>query len=226
MSFIETPGLTDQERELIVRTNESVKIDFGGGSSALKSLIVANLVKERKFETLLEVGVYRGRFFLPQAAFLKSLSVGKIYGVDPYSAIDAKQKDIKHFPKEIFSNFDSFLRETDWDGMFRDVNRNITALKANAHAELIRTTSRKAGEFFSINSLDLIHIDGNHDSRAVSLDLKTWAPKLRSGGILVMDDCSWPSIRPIAQKLERKGFRRLLQFFDWRTDDFAVFEKA
>lgn len=226
MTFIQTPALSDQESELIIRTNESVKVDFGGGSSALKSLIVANLVKERKFQTLLEVGVYRGRFFLPQAAFLKSLSVGKIFGVDPYSAVEAKQKDIKHFPSEILSRFDSFLRETDWDEMFLDVNSQITALNADAHAELIRTTSRNAAKSFEVHSLDLIHIDGNHDSRAVSLDLKAWTPKLKRGGILVMDDCSWPSIRPIAQRLERKGFRRLLQFFDWQTDDFAIFEKA
>jgi predicted O-methyltransferase YrrM len=56
--------------------------------------------------------------------------------------------------------------------------------------------------------LDLVHIDGNHDYVRCADDLARWLPKLRAGGVLVLDDTSWDTIHP--QYLELQQRMRLL----------------
>jgi predicted O-methyltransferase YrrM len=47
---------------------------------------------------------------------------------------------------------------------------------------------------------DVIHIDAGHDYRSVKIDLETWWPMLRPGGLLIGDDyylgdTPWPGVR-------------------------------
>ena len=55
-----------------------------------------------------------------------------------------------------------------------------------------RETSRTAAPQFEDGSIDLVFIDGDHASADQDFDL--WDPKLRSGGIMVFHDSSWPVV--------------------------------
>lgn len=59
--------------------------------------------------------------------------------------------------------------------------------------------------------IDLLFIDAWHEYEAVLADFESWAPKLKSGGIIIMHDYSWAEgvkkvveekIKPIASKFE------------------------
>ena len=44
-------------------------------------------------------------------------------------------------------------------------------------------------------TLDIVHVDGSHNESASTLDVKLWWPKLRVGGIMVMDDTNWHQVQ-------------------------------
>lgn len=55
-------------------------------------------------------------------------------------------------------------------------------------ARVWRMSSREAAPRVPNGSLDFVYIDGNHGRAFVDADLKVWAPKVRSGGIVAGHD--------------------------------------
>ena len=53
---------------------------------------------------------------------------------------------------------------------------------------LLRTGFDEAVHQFSDSSIDLLHIDGLHTYEAVSNDFRTWYPKVKPGGIIMIHD--------------------------------------
>ena len=108
-------SVTPEVKAILQHTLDFVPLDFGGGSSILKATAVANLIIENGYETIVEIGVYRGRFLLPQATLFRYLGRGTAYGVDPYRALSAIQLDARRFPVPA-RRVNQWVREQDWDG--------------------------------------------------------------------------------------------------------------
>jgi predicted O-methyltransferase YrrM len=47
---------------------------------------------------------------------------------------------------------------------------------------------------FSDDSLDMVFIDANHETAAVTRDIQAWLPKVKAGGIIAGDDIGWSSV--------------------------------
>jgi len=45
-----------------------------------------------------------------------------------------------------------------------------------------------------IESIDIIHIDGNHDEEYVTKDIQLYLPLVKKGGYIIMDDTTWPGV--------------------------------
>lgn len=56
------------------------------------------------------------------------------------------------------------------------------------HVTFLRMTSLQAAQQVPDGSLDFVYIDGNHLRDHVLADLRAWAPKVRSGGIVAGHD--------------------------------------
>lgn len=177
----------------------AVPVDFGGGCSILKGLVLASLIVDRKMTLAVEVGVYRGRSLVPQALAFKALGSGKVVGIDPYSAAEARQTDDHEAAP---AALESYAAETDWDRLYREAGDRLVGLGLGHSSELRRSTSHAAAASFDDASVDLLHIDGNHDLAAVADDLKCYLPKLKREAYLVMDDASWRAIRPAMATLD------------------------
>jgi hypothetical protein len=208
-----------QLKEEINKFLNNIQIDFGGGCSCKKAVLIGYLIKKFKLTTTLDIGVYRGRSFFPQAITHKNLKNGVVYGVDPYSNEEARQID--NF--KLKNDLDTFVNNTNFENIYKDVKTLIEKNNLDDYANIIRETSKDAANYFSMNKIqfDLIHIDGNHDTRSVLMDVSLYLPKLKMNGFVVLDDISWDSVRPAYNILNKKLVQLItVQSID---DDFTIF---
>lgn len=200
-----------------------IPIDFGGGCSVRKAYLLAWLINRFKLSTSLDIGVYRGRSLLPQALSHRESGGGLAYGVDPWSAEDAEEHDHDALRNEI----EAFVASTNFEQVYQDVMRRITDFDLAPYTIVLRTTSDRAARQFAADGthFGLIHIDGNHDAEPVLRDVRAYFPLLQPGGFLVMDDVSWPSVKPAVEEVLKQAKLLLWRVSPDGSDDYAVFRK-
>jgi hypothetical protein len=127
-------------------------------------------------KTIVEIGTWRGR----SAHALCSganISNGTVYCIDTFKGspseldtvhIDAKTHDIY---KECVENLSGF--------------KNVVILKMSS--------IESAGQFED-KSIDMIFIDSEHTYDNVMLDVNTWFPKLKDGGLFCGHDKHWGTV--------------------------------
>jgi hypothetical protein len=216
------------KRDLASISN-AIPFDEGGGASLLKVLVIADLIVALDLRRVVEIGVYRGRLLLPLAKVMAALGRGEAIGVDPYSAEAAVQRDAHDVGFDLIA----WAKAADWESLYAELQTKIAHFGLDEHCSLIRARSETAVSEFAAQSIDLLHIDGNHDRDAVVRDVELFVPKVRAGGVIVIDDVSWSSVRETFEDL-RASYQLHLQLADggnvWIAEDvpndFAVFIKA
>lgn len=193
---------------------DQIPIDFGGGCSLSKAAVMAELIRSERITRSIDIGIYRGRSFFPQAQAHKSTG-GKVIGVDPYSNSDAEENDHAESDK-----INEFVASTDFEAIFNDVDSLRHRLGVTDQSEILRMRSHEASTVLK-GKFGLIHIDGNHDTSAVLQDVEDYLPLLAPGGFIVMDDISWPSVKP-AVDLVSGQFALIFARVD-SLNDYAVF---
>lgn len=210
-------------RERVESLLTQIPIDFGGGCSVRKAYLMAWLIHRFKLSTSLDIGVYRGRSLLPQALSHHESGAGLAYGVDPWSAENADEHDHVALRNEI----EAFVAATDFEQLYQDVMQRIADFGLAPHTVVLRTTSHLAAHQFAADGtrFGLIHIDGNHDAEPVLSDVRAYFPLLQPGGFLVMDDVSWPSVKPAVEEVLKQAKLLLWRVSPDGSDDYAVFRK-
>jgi hypothetical protein len=213
-------------REELVEVVGSIPVDDGGGASMLKTLMLADVIIELNAKRVVEIGVYRGRLLLPLAVVMERRELGEVVGIDPYSANAAEQHDDHHVGVDLRV----WPGSVDWDSLHGDVVDAIGRLGLRRSCRLLRMTSHDAAQLFEPASIDLLHIDGNHDREAVLDDARLYLPLVTPGGYVVLDDAGWSSVRPVLDHLieQHELVFQLLDGHGLTTDgiggnDFAVF---
>jgi hypothetical protein len=117
---------------------------------------------------LVELGTHWGEsyFSFCQSVFQNGLDC-LCYGVDHWLG----EPHAGHYGEEVFTDVQQF-NETHYRGF----------------SYLLRTGFDEAREQFSDDSIDLLHIDGLHTYEAVSHDFRSWLPKVKPGGIILLHD--------------------------------------
>jgi len=203
-----------------------IPLDSGGGATLLKVLMLGDLIVERPVARAVEIGVYRGRLLLPLALVMRWRGEGEILGIDPYSAVAAEQHD-EH---EVGIDLRSWPSTIDWEELHDGVHGAIVSSGLEPFARLVRARSEDVAGTFEPGSIDLLHVDGNHDAAAVAADAELYLPLVCTGGYVVLDDPSWASVRPVFDDLCARH-ELLFRLYDGRGlsadgvggNDFAVF---
>jgi len=181
---------------------ELIPLDFGGGSPLSKTYLMAYLILKNNLKTFVEIGVYRGMSLFPVTYAIKQNN-GMSYGVDPYNIDDAKEFDVD---EDLKKQIDEFFDELDFENIYQNVIKLKSEFGFEKHLELIRKKSSESVEFFRKNNItiDMLHIDGNHDTKYVMEDVELFLPLLKPKSIVVMDDIDWNSVKPAYEKLKEK----------------------
>lgn len=211
------PGVIELFADL-KRIAARIPADLGGGCPLSKSFLMAHLALEFGLKTYVEIGVYRGRSFFPMA-YASRLLGGFAYGIDAYDYEAAREHDLG---AERGRQINRFLESLDFGRMHADANALLGELGFAGSAEIIRERSSVAAGILKERkvAIDLLHIDGNHDTRIVSEDIEAYVPLVKDGGFVVMDDVDWASVRPAFTVLKQKLD---IVFNDGR---FAILAKA
>jgi hypothetical protein len=146
-----------------------------------------NLIKPLKEGNVVEVGVFGGASLL--GVVDTCIKTGShLYGIDPWELVetangakmDNQKKDAyRSRIMDIRLNLERIINKEGYD--------NIT---------LIHGFSTDASNLFEDASIDIVFIDGDHSYDAVYMDMETWLPKVKAGGVMWGDDFGgWNSVR-------------------------------
>lgn len=179
-----------------------------------KAETLAGLVVGTRPDTIVEIGVWSGKSLLPMALACREIGRGLVIGIDPYEPA-ASVEGQGGQNKEWWSTqphqemHDMFLAEVHRLGL-----QNVT--------RLIRDRSDNV---LPPQNIGLLNLDGNHGPQALR-DAKRFAPEIKPGGFIVLDDLHWDggAVSAAAQWLQASGFSEL---FSEQTppNDWAVFQK-
>ena len=203
----------------ISKVLDNIPVDFGGGCSLSQAYVMAWLIRHYRLRRTLDIGVYRGRSLFPQAMAHARYTGGKVYGVDPWDALEA----MEHQTPVDKRGIEEFLGKTDFQTIYERVMSFKTMFGLDDHCTLLRKTSAAAADEFAAQGIqvDLIHIDGNHDTAKVMEDVRNYLPRLNPGGFVVMDDVSWESVKPACAELAKTS-RQVFKRID-TTNDYSMY---
>lgn len=154
-----------------------------GWCSFEKASKFVELILEYKPQLCVEIGVFGGSSFIPQALTLNTYG-GKIVGIDPWKNEAALESMVDETHKEWWGKLNL-------ENIYDHCKKNITLYDVESTCTLIRDKAENVVSNFSDNSIDLLHIDGNHSEELSYKDAVLYLPKVKSGGLIFFDDIYW-----------------------------------
>lgn len=128
-----------------------------------------NFISEKKFNTFVEIGVWKGHSICYLGKLLKDKDV-KIYAVDLWD------ETYKYGDNPRLKNQKKFL----YDIFKQNVKNNNLTEKIKD----IKSLSWEASNEFDDSSVDFVFIDADHEYESVMKDINAWLPKIKKGGII------------------------------------------
>lgn len=176
-------------------------LDGMGRCTLAKGVHCARYIVGRGLKCGVEIGVYRGSSLLAiAAAFCRT--GGVVVGIDPWNNVDAAEK----MPPSaaIGVAVEEFLARQPLEPLMVALSDTLAAERLGNVATLLRGRSQDVVDLVPLH-IDFLHIDGNHDFERVSFDISAYVPRVVPGGIIVMDDTDWPSVRSCTNMLVQQG---------------------
>lgn len=166
-----------------------------GWCDPAKANHVFDMVVEKDPTTIVEIGVFAGRSLIAFALGLDK--VGRdgtvVYGVDPWTASDAVCNNEKE------EAITEWWFHVDYPRMQRQCQQTVNELGMTDRVRLVQKTSIEAYADIP-GEIDMLHIDGNHSQWDSSRDVTVWVDRVKTGGIIYLDDADWLSTKT-AQEL-------------------------
>lgn len=184
---------------------ESVKRDaivemaaIPGWCSEEKAHLMMDHIREKKCLVCVEIGVFGGKSMLPILKSLKYNGQGNLYAIDAWSGLEAT----KGYPTSD-PNY-SWWNNLDWDHFYTQTLSLVTKHRLHQFCNVLRTSSQDAVNYFADDTIDFIHLDGNHTEDLAFEDVIAYFPKVKDGGYLLLSDPNWYAMRRVlAYLLER-----------------------
>lgn len=166
-----------------------------------KAMTLASIVVGLRPQVSVEIGVYGGKSFLPIALAHQAIKTGMAIGIDPWS-VEVAVREYHGQPQH-----QDWWSKLDIGKVERGFLRALNQVDPK-YTDIIKNESKNVPP---PNAIGLLHVDGAHSETAIA-DVLRFAPKVQSGGFVVMDDLdgshgSGPAMGE--QRLVSMGFRKL-----------------
>lgn len=169
-------------------------ITLNGWCTPEKAQWIARWMVEHRCVSAVDIGVFGGRSLVAMGFAMQQLAKerpgwpGKVIGIDSYSNQDCVEGEESAAGKDYWKNLDlALVRKNAEDAIEQHGLKEICSL--------LIMTGVQAVDRFTDGTLDLVHVDGSHSEAESTRDVKLWWPKLRPGGLMVMDDTNWPTVK-------------------------------
>ena len=171
-------------RALVAEFEVSMRSDQGW-CSLEKATTLASIVLALRPSVVVELGVWMGGSAIPMAIALRAIGGGQLLAVDAWSATAsvAGQDEPKHA-----TWWGTTMGES---GHLRAFEMFLRRLRAHGiPPERCSVRRQRTDEAEVPGTIDVLHHDANHGPQAV-VDIDRWAPAVRVGGMLIIDDLDW-----------------------------------
>jgi hypothetical protein len=137
---------------------------------------------------IVEIGVFGGASLL-HIVDSAIANDNQLFGIDPFESISIFNGKIEsEIPQSIVLDSRNLLKNN-------RLNLENIIDKCNLPIKLLVGESYNMVNHFDDHSIDVIHIDGDHSTDGVYDDFKKFFPKMKSGGLMIGDDYTWPSVK-------------------------------
>jgi Methyltransferase domain len=188
------------------REIEDAAPEGGDWCSPDKAVQIAALVLELRPQLVVELGVWMGGSAVPMAIALRCLGAGQLVAIDAWSteASVAGQEGVNA----------AWWRSVGDEGHERARQTFLARLKKHQITpERCAVQRQRSDEAIVPSVIDILHHDANHGPQVV-LDVERWAPVVRVGGLLILNDLDWPGghVRRARDRVIELGFVEQYRF--------------
>lgn len=198
--------------ELIARIQRVVPT-LQGWCPVDKAMVLATHIIQRKPQLVVELGIFGGRSLIPMAMAVQCNGSGKVIGVDPWSK-DAVVEGVNDKSNE------EWWTMIDLEEIYVNFVNQVLHLKLSEVCFWQRMKSDEAVRIFKDDTIELMHCDSNHSEKVSLAEIDMWSPKVRTGGLWVMDDADWSTMQRAKEYILEKGFELKKDHDKW-----AIYEK-
>ncbi len=150
-------------------------------TSPEKAQTLAALVLALRPNVVVEIGVWQGDSLIPQLLALAALGTGRGVAIDPWSSSDSI---VDQTPENV-----EWWGKVNHDQALARFVARLQQYEVDRICQIRRARSDDVDPR-ELGTIDILHVDGNHMEQA-ERDVTRFAPQIRSGGILVLDDLYW-----------------------------------
>ena len=161
-----------------------------------KAMTLCSYIEKERPSVVVDLGIFGGRSMIPMALQLRDNADGGVcYGIDPWTNTAALEGE--HKPED-----SAWWGKVNLNDVMMKFLWRIQELGLIDFAVPIRATSQAVHAIFPKESIDFLHIDSNHSELASLRDIALYVPKVRSGGLICLDDLKWESNKAAVDRLD------------------------
>lgn len=192
-----------------------------GWCSTEKSVLIMDCVREISDPLCVEIGVFCGKSMYPIIRTIQFTGKGSFVGIDAWSPLEA----IKGFESEDANYL--WWKELDYTVYHQYCEQLLKNMNLTDRCKLIKKCSSDSVDLFQDNSIDFIHFDGNHNLEFALQDVRSFLPKVKDQGFILLNDPNWYNMRmALVYLLERcdivSPFNRKSQFLLLRKNEEKI----
>lgn len=173
--------LSDQPK--LRREIEEAAPEGGDWCSVDKAIHLAALVLAQRPQVVVELGVWMGGSAIPMAIALRHLGAGRLVAIDAWSteaSVDGQEGANAAWWQSVGAA-----------GHERALRTFLSRLKKHGiESQRCEVRHQRSDEARVPRDIDILHLDANHGPQVVA-DLERWAPAVRVGGLLILNDLGW-----------------------------------